>query len=283
MSTKTGVAPAWRMTLTVALKLKLTVMTSSPGPIPRARRIASLGHRPVAHHHRVAHAAVRRPRPPRTRRSACPSPACRSAGRRGRPPPRPGRCRAWRSGSRAGLHGMRRDGACRRRHVIDTRVQRVRRRWSSGAAAGTASRALGVRSDGRPDESGRRWPQAHTQPRRRAGLPATSAWSGTARVTTAPAPTVANRPTSCRPRRPRRRRSSSRAQQDGADRPVVGAARARPSAVMLRGKAVVGQDRVRADEDAVLDGDPVVDEGAVLDLARGRRCGRRSRCRRPCR
>ncbi len=41
MSTKTGVAPARRMTLTVALKLNETVMTSSPGPIPSAWRTAS--------------------------------------------------------------------------------------------------------------------------------------------------------------------------------------------------------------------------------------------------
>ena len=39
-------------------------------------------------------------------------------------------------------------------------------------------------------------PQAHTQPIRRAGLPTTSAWPGTVRVTTAPAPTIANGPTS---------------------------------------------------------------------------------------
>ena len=41
MSTKTGVAPTRRMTLTVALKLKETVMTSSPGPMPRPWRTAS--------------------------------------------------------------------------------------------------------------------------------------------------------------------------------------------------------------------------------------------------
>ena len=41
MSTKTGVAPARRITLTVALKLNETVMTSSPGPIPRPCRTAS--------------------------------------------------------------------------------------------------------------------------------------------------------------------------------------------------------------------------------------------------
>ena len=40
-STKTGVAPARRITLTVALKLNETVMTSSPGPMPSACRTAS--------------------------------------------------------------------------------------------------------------------------------------------------------------------------------------------------------------------------------------------------
>src|SRR5664280_3232910 len=48
---------------------------------------------------------------------------------------------------------------------------------------------------GAPPAARRRWPQKQTQPMRRAGLPATSAWSGTSRVTTAPAPTVANAPT----------------------------------------------------------------------------------------
>ncbi len=41
MSTKTGRAPACRIALTVALKVKLTVITSSPGPMPSARRTAS--------------------------------------------------------------------------------------------------------------------------------------------------------------------------------------------------------------------------------------------------
>ena len=41
MSTRTGVAPARRITLTVALKLNETVMTSSPGPMPSACSTAS--------------------------------------------------------------------------------------------------------------------------------------------------------------------------------------------------------------------------------------------------
>jgi len=36
MSTKTGVAPVWDIASTVAMKVKGTVMTSSPGPIPAA-------------------------------------------------------------------------------------------------------------------------------------------------------------------------------------------------------------------------------------------------------
>src|SRR5215212_1474463 len=52
----------------------------------------------------------------------------------------------------------------------------------------------GIAAAGSPDESRRRTPQAQTQPRRRAGLPTTRAWLGTSRVTTAPAPTVANAP-----------------------------------------------------------------------------------------
>ena len=40
-STRTGVAPTRRIALTVALKLNETVITSSPGPIPSAWRIAS--------------------------------------------------------------------------------------------------------------------------------------------------------------------------------------------------------------------------------------------------
>ena len=47
-STKTGLAPAWRMTLAVALNVKLTVMTSSPGPMPRPRRTASWATVPLA-------------------------------------------------------------------------------------------------------------------------------------------------------------------------------------------------------------------------------------------
>ena len=35
MSTKTGRAPTWTIELTVALKVNETVMTSSPGPMPR--------------------------------------------------------------------------------------------------------------------------------------------------------------------------------------------------------------------------------------------------------
>jgi hypothetical protein len=38
MSTKTGVAPTLLMLSAVAKKLKGVVMTSSPGPMPRARR-----------------------------------------------------------------------------------------------------------------------------------------------------------------------------------------------------------------------------------------------------
>src|SRR5690606_30816879 len=41
---------------------------------------------------------------------------------------------------------------------------------------------------------GARRPHAHTNPRARAGLPKTRTWSGTSRVTTLPAPTIAQRP-----------------------------------------------------------------------------------------
>jgi hypothetical protein len=39
MSTKTGLAPVWEMVSDVAMKLLATVMTSSPGPTPRALRV----------------------------------------------------------------------------------------------------------------------------------------------------------------------------------------------------------------------------------------------------
>ena len=38
MSTNTGVAPTWLMASAVAKKVKGVVITSSPGPMPRARR-----------------------------------------------------------------------------------------------------------------------------------------------------------------------------------------------------------------------------------------------------
>jgi len=38
-SARTGVAPAWMMTLTVAAKVIAVVMTSSPGPTPAATRL----------------------------------------------------------------------------------------------------------------------------------------------------------------------------------------------------------------------------------------------------
>ena len=58
MSTNTGRAPVWTMALTVALKVKLTVMTSSPGPMSKRTQDGLEGDGPVRHHHGVAHAAV---------------------------------------------------------------------------------------------------------------------------------------------------------------------------------------------------------------------------------
>ena len=87
----------------------------------------------------------------------------------------------------------------------------------------------------------------------------------TSRVTTAPAPTVANSPTSVPATTTAPAPIESRPEADGAHGPVVGAGE-------LAGRGdrprvpIIGQDRARADEDAVLDGHAVVDEGAVLDL-----------------
>ena len=81
MSTKTGRAPAWRIALAVALKVKLTVMTSSPGPIPSAAEDRLQGHRPVGHEDRVPHAAVGGPGLLELGASGGPWRACRSGGR----------------------------------------------------------------------------------------------------------------------------------------------------------------------------------------------------------
>ena len=119
----------------------------------------------------------------------------------------------------------------------------------------------------RADGVGSRWPQAQTQPIRRAGLPATSAWRRDgSRVTTAPAPTIANGPTSqpATTTAPAPIEAAVR-EVDRADRPVVG-----PGQVAGRGHGarvpVVGEDRARADEDAVADRHAVIDERTVLDL-----------------
>ena len=181
MSTKHGPRAHLQDGAHRGVESEATVTTSSAGPY-RAPAAGPQGHGVDGHEHGVAHAAIGRPgrlelaRPLAHRQHAGPG------GRRGRPAPRPARWRASRSGSRCRLHA---DG-----HAMLASMRystpHPRHRASPDASAAT----------GTPLPSARRWPHAQTHPMRRAGLPATSAWSGTLRVTTAPAPTVANRPTS---------------------------------------------------------------------------------------
>ena len=121
-------------------------------------------------------------------------------------------------------------------------------------------------ANGAPVASARRWPHAQTQPMRRAGLPATSALSGTLRVTTAPAPTVANRPDVV----------AGDDDRAGADRGAVrrrigltvqSSARAsRPSAVIDRGNRSLVRIALGPMNTPSSDGHAVVDQRRVLDL-----------------
>ena len=106
---------------------------------------------------------------------------------------------------------------------------------------------------------------------RRAGLPTTSAWAGTSRITTAPAPTSASWPTVMP------QTIVALAPIDAPFCTSVGSSASGPRLMCARGHEVVGEDRVGADEhvvlerdadpdeDRVLDRDPVADDGAALD------------------
>ena len=174
-----------RMALTVALKREadrddLVARADAERPQDGLQGDGAVGHEDG-----VPDAAVGGPRLPRTPSSAGPSRACRSEGRRGRPPPRP----APMSGFEIGITRTSCGRCAMQRSAVDL-VAAHRMPHTAGAVPRRRA------ATGRPVASARRCPQAQTQPSRRAGLPATSAWSGTSRVTTAPAPTVANRPTS---------------------------------------------------------------------------------------
>ena len=109
-------------------------------------------------------------------------------------------------------------------------------------------------------------PARPTQPIRRAGTPATSAKSGTSRVTTAPAATIAQRPTVTGATH------TARAPMEAPSRTMTG--HGLPVVVVLEpavrldgaGEVVVGEDRRGADEGTVLDDGGLVDQGVVLDL-----------------
>ena len=105
----------------------------------------------------------------------------------------------------------------------------------------------------------RRSPQRHIQPTTRAGTPTTSAWSGTSRVTTAPAPTNAY----CADGVPA---DHGRVGADGRAAPH----HRRPELALARDVAPriddVGEHHARAAEDVVLEHDALVDRHVVLDL-----------------
>ena len=211
MSTKTGVAPVDRIALAVAANVWATVMTSSPGPSPRPAKIDISATVPLLIAIGVADAARAPPSAPRARATRRPWASIppredlrdgRDLLRRRCPVGRSGSCgRSLRGRGPLAPRGSRRPGRSRRRG-------RSAGRWRLGVDR--VVRRLGRGADRRGSRA-RRAPQAQTQPSRRAGLPATSAWAGTSRVTTAPgadhreAADVDAR----RPRR-RRRRSSSR-------------------------------------------------------------------------
>ena len=181
-----GVAPARRIALTVALNVKETVMTSSPGPMPSPCSTASRATVPLLMRIACCDAAVGRPRRLEARRPWPHAPACRSGGPRGRP----ASSAAPMSGREIGIIGrvlvgdrgaaaggdLRRSG-CARRH-----------RWRVPRGPPAAGRCRRVVPE--PRAAG----ADPADPARRAADDERMA--GTSRVTTAPAPTVANRPTS---------------------------------------------------------------------------------------
>ena len=212
----------WRST--VALKVKLTVTTSSPGPMPSAAQQRLERDGAVGHEDGVPDAAVGGPRLPRTRSSAGPSRACRSGGRRGRPRSSSGPMSGFEIGiTRAaftrGAHAAvrRRSGSRGRRPVHAAVARRVRgerhaRRVDEALAAGADPADAGARGCRRRARG----------PARRASRRRRRRRSRTGRRR-------------CRRRRPRRRRSRRRsARRIGLT--VQSSARARrPSAVIARG------------------------------------------------
>ena len=121
--------------------------------------------------------------------------------------------------------------------------------------AAVAAQVVGGRSTAR-DAS---WPHSHIQPAWRAGLPTTSWWSSTVRVTTEPAPTVAYRPI-------------SRPQMTVALAPIDAPRRTTrrhqlPVGVGRPGPQVVGEHDAGTDEHVVLQRDAGGQEGAVDELA----------------
>ena len=236
MSTKTGRAPTWRIDADRGVEGEGDRDDLVARPDAERPEDGLLGHGAVGHEHGMADAAVFGP--------------CRLE--RGRPRPMASmpdrRTSRTASSSAVPMSGLE-IGIMR---TSPPRRCSGRRDRDTGAAP-RAVRRSGVtwRGARTPSASPRRRPQAQTQPIRRAGLPATSAWSGTSRVTTAPAPTVANRPTSAPATttapapiehlgggdRVDRTQSSGTGQlAGGGDRPR---------------EPVVGEDGVGADEDAV--------------------------------
>ena len=251
-STKTGRAPVSRIALTVALNVKLTVTTSSPGPMPSARRMPTERHGPVRHQDRVADAAVR-------------GPGLLELGGPAAHRQHPG-AQHLEDGLLLGLAHVRLRDRDHTGASVRSGMQLSPSRTYRASHAVQWTRPRVVAAARTPSGPTSRCPHAHTQPRRRAGFPTTSAWSGTSRVTTAPAPTVANRPMSV----PATTTTpapidAAAAQADRAHDPVLGPRELARGGDRAR-EPVVGEDRVGSDEHAVLDGHPVVHERRVLDL-----------------
>src|SRR3972149_2445707 len=96
---------------------------------------------------------------------------------------------------------------------------------------------------------------------RRAGLPATRAWSGTSRMTTAPAPTVAKRPTSV----PATNTAPAPTEQPSRSRIVLTVQSSPPARVPWVPARVVGDLRAAAEAHAGIDVGARADDAVVAD------------------
>ena len=251
MSTKTGVAPVYRIDDTVALNVWPTVMTSSPGPRPSPAKMhisatvplltAIAWRTPMNSAQRSSSSATRRPPASIPLRRTSVTAAISASSMSGRAT---GITTACRLAERVAVAvvGVAAAAAGAGELLVRRVAPDLRRRRDARRRPGAGRR--------------RRTPSRSAPPgcRRRARGP------GRCRVTTAPAPTIANGPTS----QPATTIAPAPIElplleADRGDLPVVG-----PGQLALRRDrarvAVVGEDGARADEHAVRDGHAVIHE-----------------------